>query len=306
MTRYIIRRLLFLFLVLFGVATFVFLLTFIVPSDPALAVAGERANTETIMSIRKAMGLDQPIYVQYFRHMIKVVQLDLGHSYIRNTPVTELILNRFPATLQLALAGVLMSTSIGLTLGILAALHAGSPLDRIFTLMLVLGLSSPGFWTGLLLLYFLAFLIPIFPLGGYGQPIQIVLPALTLGLVGAAWYGRMIRSSMLEILSSDYIRTARAKGLPYWHVVFRHAVRNAIGPAITMIGLDLGAYLGGVIAIEQVFAWPGVGSQAFTAMTDLDRPLIVGTVLFGSFFIASLSLVVDVAYGLVDPRIKYS
>jgi peptide/nickel transport system permease protein len=304
-TRYIIRRVLFLVLVLFGVATFTFGITFLVPSDPALAVAGERADSATVARIRREMGLDQPIWVQYLWYMGRVIRLDFGESYVRRAPVLELILQRFPATLQLAVVGVFLAVLIGVTLGIVAALKSGTLVDRISMLFLILGLSSPQFWTGILLLYVLAFLIPIFPLGGYGTIVHLVLPALTLGLVGAAWYGRMVRSSMLEILSSDYIRTARAKGLPYWHVVFRHAIPNAIGPAITMIGLDLGAYLGGVIAIEQVFAWPGIGSQAFAAMANLDRPLIMGTVLFGSLFIATINLVVDICYGFVDPRIKY-
>lgn len=305
MTRYIVRRILFLLLVLFGVATFTFGITFLVPSDPALAVAGERADSATVARIRREMGLDQPIWVQYLWYMGRVIRLDFGESYVRHAPVLDLILQRFPATLQLAVVGVLLAVLIGVTLGVIAALKSDTLIDRASMLFLILGLSSPQFWTGILLLYVLAFLIPIFPLGGYGTIVHLILPALTLGLVGAAWYGRMIRSSMLEILSSDYIRTARAKGLPYWHVVFRHAIPNAIGPAITMIGLDLGAYLGGVIAVEQVFAWPGIGSQAFAAMANLDRPLIMGTVLFGSLFIATINLVVDICYGFVDPRIKY-
>lgn len=305
MTRYIIRRLLFLVFVLWGVATFTFTLSFIVPSDPALAIAGERADTATIEKIRAQMGFDRPIWEQYARYITRVVQLDFGQSYVRRTSVLQLILDRFPATLQLAVAGVLMQVLIGIPLGILAALRAGTLLDRILSLCLIAGLSSPAFWTGLVLLYFLGFVFPIFPLGGYGKPVQLVLPALTLGLVGAAWYGRLIRSSMLEVLNTDYIRTARSKGLGYWSVVFRHAIPNAILPTITLLGLDLGVFLGGVIAVEQVFAWPGIGSQAFNAMINLDRPLIMGTVLFGSFFIATLNLLVDISYGFFDPRIKY-
>jgi peptide/nickel transport system permease protein len=292
-------------LVLLGVSLITFSLTYLVPADPALLIAGPRATGEAIASIRAQLGLDRPVYVRYGEYLWRLLHLDLGTSYLRNRPVLGQILDRFGATVQLALACVLMQLLIGLPIGVLSAVKQRSLSDRAAMVFSLLFLSAPPFWLGLMLLFLLGFLLPVFPLGGYGTPLHLVLPALTLGLSGSAWYARMLRSSMLEILSADYVRTARGKGLRERVVVVRHALQNAIPPILTMAGMDLGRFAGGLIVVETVFGWPGIGQLALEALYNFDVPMVMGVVLFSAMLVVLMNLVVDVAYSVLDPRIKY-
>ena len=288
-----------------GVSVITFSLTYVIPADPALVIAGPRATAEAIANIRAQLGLDRPLYIRYGEYVWNLLHLDLGKSYLRNRPVLAQILDRFGATVQLALACVLMQLAIGLPIGVVSAVKQHSLSDRAAMIFSLLFLSAPPFWLGLMLLFLLGFLVPIFPLGGYGTPLHIVLPALTLGLSGSAWYARMLRSSMLEILSADYVRTARAKGLHEQIVVVRHALQNAIPPILTLAGMDLGRFAGGLIVVETVFGWPGIGQLALEALYNFDVPMVMGVVLFGATLVVAMNLIVDVAYGFLDPRIKY-
>jgi peptide/nickel transport system permease protein len=219
--------------------------------------------------------------------------------------VLPAILDRFPATAQLALGGIVAELLLGLPLGMAAALHRNSPLDRIILLVSLVGISAPSFWLGLILLYYFGYVWPIFPLGGYGSISNLVLPALALGIGGAGFYARMLRSTMIDILGVDYVRTARAKGVRGWAVVVRHVARNAFNPILTMLGLDLGYFLGGVLVVETVFGWPGIGRQGWEAISYQDVPMIMGTVLFAALVIVLANLIVDVGYGFLDPRVRY-
>jgi peptide/nickel transport system permease protein len=292
-------------LVILGVSVITFSLTYVIPADPALVIAGPRATAEAIANIRAQLGLDRPLYIRYGEYVWNLLHLDLGKSYLRNRSVLAQILDRFGATVQLALACVLMQLAIGLPIGVVSAVKQHSLSDRAAMIFSLLFLSAPPFWLGLMLLFLLGFLVPIFPLGGYGTPLHIVLPALTLGLSGSAWYARMLRSSMLEILSADYVRTARAKGLHEQIVVVRHALQNAIPPILTLAGMDLGRFAGGLIVVETVFGWPGIGQLALEALYNFDVPMVMGVVLFGATLVVAMNLIVDVAYGFLDPRIKY-
>jgi peptide/nickel transport system permease protein len=304
MTEYVVRRLWGMFLVIFLILTVTFVLAYLIPADPARAVAGPRARPETLALIRQDLGLDQPLHVQYFRYLSRLLQGDLGTSYRLRLPVAEILLRRLPATAQLAFAGVLFELLMGIPVGIISAVRPRSLWDRLFMLVALFGVAAPSFWLGLVLLYVFGFLIPIFPLGGRGGLMHLVLPAITLGLAGGAWYARMLRSSMLDILDADYVRTARAKGLPERAVVWRHALRNAIQPVVTMVGMDLGYYLGGLVLIEAVFSWPGIGYEMWQAIGNLDIPVIVGTITFAAVAIVVMNFVVDLLYSVIDPRVR--
>jgi peptide/nickel transport system permease protein len=302
---FLVRRLLLSALVLWGVATLVFAMIYVVPGNPALAIAGDRASEELMERIRQELGLNDPLPVQYGRYMGKLLQGDLGDSYVYRTPVTTAVLERLPSTFQLAVVAIVLRVLAGLAVGFGSALNRGGVIDRGFMFAAVLGLSAPSFWLGLILLYVLAYKLNWFPLGGHETWWHTVLPALTLACSGAAWYGRVLRSSVLEVMASDYVRTARAKGLSERSVVVPHVARNAVGPLLSMIGMDFGAFLGGIVVIETVFGWPGIGRLAWEAVRNLDGPMIMGTVLIGAVFIVLTNLIVDIAYRLVDPRVTF-
>jgi peptide/nickel transport system permease protein len=298
--------------VLVALALVTFFLTYILPADPARSIAGPRASAEDVARIRHQLGLDQPFLVQLVSYLERAIHGDLGYSFSQNVDVLPLILSRFPATLQLALAGLFVELVIGLPLGVLAAARRGTTLDRMATVGTIVLVAAPSFWVGLLLIHYLAFVpktqlhIDLFPIGQY-KPFDLrylVLPALTLGFAGAAYYTRLMRATMLEELHRDYVRTARAKGLTQGRVHWRHAFRNAVGPILTQIGLDLGFFLGGVVVVEQIFSWPGIGKLAVDSINRADVPLIMGTVLFGTLCIVLANLAVDVANAMVDPRIR--
>mgnify|MGYP001161992329 CR=1 FL=1 len=304
MTAYFIRRLLGAFVVIIGVATISFVMVFLMPGDAARMYAGPRAPEETVQRIRVLWGLDQPLPVQYFRYLGRALQGDFGNSTRDNRPVLRAVFDRLPATAQLALAGLAFELAFGVPLGILAALKPGTWIDNFATFIALIGISVPQFALGLVLLYLFGFVIPIFPLGGYGTVAHLILPAFVLGFGGVAFYSRIVRSSILEVANEDYVRTARAKGLAPRAVMTKHILRNALLPVMTLAGLDLALLLGGVVVIEAVFGWPGIGLQAWTAIRNQDTPMIMGTVLFASITVVVLNLLVDFLYVVVDPRVR--
>jgi peptide/nickel transport system permease protein len=309
MGKYFVRRLLWVVVVLFFVSIITFLLAFAVPGDPAKSIAGVHATPEVLERIRAELGLDKPVYEQYWIYLTNLLQGDMGFSYETQRPVAQSIIERFPATAMIALFGIFFELLIGIPVGMVSALKQYSVRDRTFTVLSLLGIAAPAFWLGLLFLYIFAYQLQIFPLGGYEgwtEPLYGVLPGLTLGVGGAAWYSRMLRSSMLDILNADYVRAARAKGLPERTVVWRHIMRNSWSPIITLLGLDFGWFLGGVLVIEVVFGIPGIGWQAWNAIQTQDLPMIMGTVLFAAVLVTVSNLVVDVAYTWLDPRVKYN
>lgn len=313
MIRYITRRLLWAVAVLVSVGAVTFVLVYVLPADPARVIAGPRASADAVARISHQLGLDQPLLAQLSAYVGRALRGDLGHSFSQNLDVLPLILQRFPATLQLALAGLLIELAIGIPLGLIAATRRNSVFDRGSTILSIILVSAPSFWVGLLLIHYLGFLphtvlgIDVFPIGGY-KPLDLrylLLPALTVGFAGAAYYTRLTRVTMLDELHKDYVRTARAKGLPESRVNWKHAFRNAVGPILTQVGLDLGFFLGGVVVVEQIFGWPGIGKLAVDSIRTADVPLIMGTVLFATLCIVLANLFVDVANAVVDPRIRY-
>ena len=294
---------------LFFVSIITFLLAFAVPGDPAKSIAGVHATPEVLARIRAELGLDKPVYEQYWIYIQNLLQGDMGFSYETERPVAQSILERFPATAMIALFGIMFELLIGIPVGMVSALKQYSVRDRVFTVFSLLGIAAPAFWLGMILLYVFAYKLQIFPLGGYegwAEPIYGILPGLTIGIGGAAWYSRMLRSSMLDILHADYVKAARAKGLPERTVIRRHIMRNSWSPIVTLLGLDFGWFLGGVLVVEVVFSIPGIGWQAWNAIQTQDLPLIMGTVLFSAVLVTMSNLVVDVAYTWLDPRVKYS
>jgi peptide/nickel transport system permease protein len=306
MIHYIARRLLHAVPVLFGVSLITFGLTYLLPADPARMYAGPNASVETVNSIRRQLGLDQPFYVQYLTYLGRALRGDLGFSYKLQLPVTAAIMSRFPYTLQLTAAGIFFELLLGLPLGLVSALRRGSWMDRGAMLFAFFAVAAPPFWLGLVMLYLVAFKAGLFPIGGTGTLAHLVLPALAAGMGGAAWYARLMRSSTLDVLHTDYVRTARAKGLGEQGVIWRHIMRNAIMPIITLVGLDIPWFLSGVVLIEAVFAWPGMGKLAVDAVRNVDVPLILGTVLFTALVVVISNIVTDMVYAFVDPRIRYS
>lgn len=304
MPSYLLRRLFQSALILLGISFVTFLLLFVLPADPVRQIAGRSATPATVENIRQQLGLDQPFIVQYGRYLGNLLQGDLGRSYLQKTEVSELIMSRLPATLQLMAAGILAELVLGLTMGIAAALMRGRAGDQVLMMASFITVSAPQFVVSLLLLYVFAVKLGWFPIGGYGTLAHLVLPAVTLGILGSGWYSRMMRSSMIEVLRADYIRTARAKGLSRGRVVLRHALPNAILPVIAMIGIDIGIFMGGIVVVESVFGWPGIGQLAWQAIQRVDIPIIMGVTLVSALAIVIGNLIADVIAPLIDPRIR--
>jgi ABC-type dipeptide/oligopeptide/nickel transport system permease component len=306
LSSFILRRLLLAIPTLFGVLVVAFLLLYVAPGDPVQAMIGERADTATITRLRAQLHLDDPLYVRFGHYVGSVVQGDLGRSYITNRPITQDIRERFPKTLQLAGAAMLLATVLGITLGVFSARKPGGFADRFALGIAYLGISFPVYWVGLLLILLFAVSLRWLPPSGYGSPRFLVLPALTLGMRSIAFLARMTRSAMLEALNADFVRTARAKGLSEGIVTARHALRNALIPVITVLGLDFGAYLTGSILTETIFSWPGIGRYVVNAISRRDLPAIQGSVLFLSTVFVVVNLITDLAYAKADPRVRYS
>ena len=304
MWTFLLRRIAQTIPVLIGISIITFILVYYLPADPARMYAGPSATVATVARIRHELGLDQPLWAQYIRYMTRVLHGDLGFSYRKQMDVTTLVLSRIPYTMALTFAGVFVELAIGLPVGIVSAVARGRWADRVGMFIALVGVSAPPFWMGLLLLYWLGFLIPIFPLGGTGSLAHLVLPALTAGLGGAAWYARMMRSSTLDILGTDYVRTARAKGNSQFKIIIRHVLPNALNPIITMAGMDIPWFIGGVVLVERVFDWPGLGRLAVEAIETVDVPLILGTVIATALAVVISGILIDLVQGLVDPRIR--
>jgi peptide/nickel transport system permease protein len=304
MAAYILRRLVQSALILLGVSFITFVLLFVLPADPVRQIAGRAATAETVENIRQQLGLDQPFFVQYGRYIANLFQGDLGRSYLQKTEVAELIASRLPATLLLMLAGIGAELVLGLTMGIAAALMRGRFGDQVLMMTSFVTVSAPQFVVSLLMLYVFAVKLGWFPIGGYGTAAHLVLPALTLGILGSGWYSRMMRSSMIEVLRADYIRTARAKGLGRARVVLRHALPNAVLPIIAMIGIDIGIFMGGIVVVESVFGWPGIGQLAWQAIQRVDIPIIMGVTLVSALAIVIGNLLADLIAPFIDPRIR--
>ncbi len=302
--RYILRRLLWTLLTLFGVTLLTFLLVFAGPTDPARALVGDKATGVSIEHLRQEYGLDKPLYVQYLTYMGRLLQGDLGQSYYFRRPVTEALFNRLPATALLAFSIMFVSCLIGIPLGVVTALRNGSWLDRATMTLGLVAVSLPTFFVGLLLIYFFTYQIKLFPVGGYGTWRHLVLPTLAVAIPWGAWYAIFLRSNMLEAISADYVRTAYAKGLNTRTVATRHMLRNALLPVVTIMGIDMAALLTGIVLVETVFSWPGIGMQTLQAARHLDVPLIMGSVIFGAVLIGLANLLVDIVYTWLDPRVQ--
>jgi peptide/nickel transport system permease protein len=305
MSVYILRRLLELIPVLLLVSVLAFGLMKLVPGDPARLVAGLDASEDDVRNVRRQLGLDDPLPTQYFRFVVKVLQGDFGRSIRSRQPVIEEIRRRLPVTLELAISSMAIAIAVGVPLGIFAALHRATVWDLAAMVLSLLGISVPVFWLGLLLILIFAVTFRLLPSAGREGPTSVVLPALTLGLTSAAMIARMTRSSMLEVLSQDYVRTARAKGLRELLVLARHALPNALIPIITLIGLQLGGLVGGAVITETVFAWPGLGRLMVDAIKFRDFPVVQSMVLCLTAIVLVVNLLMDIAYALVDPRIRF-
>jgi peptide/nickel transport system permease protein len=320
MGRYIIRRLLWVIVLLIVVSAVTFIIFYALPSaDPAVLRAGRSPNPALIASIRHNLGLDKPIYVQYWRYMKGVVlHFNFGYSYQFSQPVRTMIFQRLPATISLTVGAVIVWLLIGLPIGILSAVRSRSVMDRTAMGGALLAISAPSYWLGLVALFLFANdigVVKIFDGAGTYTGLtanpgrwfgSMLLPWLVLAAAFAAFYSRLLRANLIEVMSEDYIRTARAKGLSERRVIFHHGVRSAITPIVTVLGLDIGGLLGGAILIETVFNIPGVGRLAYQGIENADLPVIQGTVLFGAFFIVFANLIVDIVYAFLDPRVRYS
>jgi peptide/nickel transport system permease protein len=304
MIAYFGRRVIQSLLILFGVSLITFALLYLLPADPVRQIAGRSATPETVENIRRQLGLDQPFVIQYWRYLTNLISGDLGRSYIQRSEVTELIAARLPASLLLMVGAIFCEVTIGLTMGIIAAVKRGTAVDQTLMVSSFVGVSAPQFVVGLLLLYVFAVELGWLPIGGYGTWRHLVLPSLTLGVLGAGWYSRMMRSSMIDVLRQDYIRTARAKGLARRAILFRHALPNAILPVIAMVGIDIGIFMGGIVVVESVFGWPGIGQLAWQAIQRVDIPIIMGVTLVSACAIVIGNLVADIVAPFIDPRIK--
>ncbi|GAA0317638.1 ABC transporter permease [Bacillus carboniphilus] len=306
MKMYILKKVAMLIPILLAVSILVFLMQAAIPGDPVEAMfAGQVPDEETVENLRAQLGLDQPLHVQYIRYISNVVQGDLGTSIRTGRPVIEEISERYSNTLILAVASLLIAIFIGVGLGIISAMKKDSIIDTLSTIVALLGVSMPSFWLGLLLMYLFAVNLKLLPVMGSESWAHLVLPALTMGLISAGIIMRMVRSSLLEVFQQDYIRTARSKGMKERKVVIKHALKNALIPVITVVGLQFGFLLGGAFIIENVFAWHGLGQLAVQALGTRDFPLVQGIILVVAATYVLVNLLIDILYSLVDARVSY-
>jgi peptide/nickel transport system permease protein len=304
MLMFIIRRLAQTVPVIIGVTFVVFFIMQLVPGDPAVLLAGEGASKETIEAIREQLGLNRPLYIQYFDYLMNLAKGDFGVSLKNSQPVLDEILVRLPITMELALFSILITIVLGMGAGIISAVKPYSMQDVGVMLVALIGISLPSFWFGLMLMYFFSVKLQILPVAGWDSLLHVILPALTLGAGGAAIVARMTRSSMLDVIRQDYIRTARAKGLRERLIIYKHALRNALIPVITVVGLQFGALLGGTVLVESIFAINGLGRMIVDAIRMRDLPMVQGGVLFASLIFVIVNLFVDVFYRFFNKRIE--
>lgn len=306
MLNYLIRRILLTLPVLLGVATLTFFLIHLVPGDPIDIMLGDQASNVDKGALRAELGLDQPLSKQYKQFMVGLTKLDLGKSLFSKKPVAREIGERLPATMELAFMAVLISMLIGIPLGVLASIKQYGVMDNSVLVGGLLGMSLPAFWTGPMMILIFSIYFDIFPVSGRGNITHVILPAICLGLSLSAILMRMTRSSMLEVNKEDYIRTAISKGVSKTKVLFKHALRNALIPIITIVGLQFGALLTGTVITETIFDWPGIGSLFYEAIQQRNYPVVQGCVLFISFIYVTVNLLTDLAYAVANPRVRLS
>lgn len=306
MRRYLVRRLLGVIPVILGILFFIMLIVDLIPGDPVALMLGENARPEQVAAIRKQLNLDDPLLVRYGRYVAKLAQGDLGRSIRENRKVSEEVGEVWPKTMQLTLVAIVVAIAVGVMTGVISAARPYGWADTILRFFTLLGLSMPVFWVGLVLIYLFAFYLRLLPVGGTGTLRHLVLPAVTLAAPSAAMISRMTRSSMLEVLGEDYVRTARAKGASERTVLYKHAFKNALIPVITLIGLQFGQMLGGAILTETVFAWPGLGRLMMGAIFARDHIMLQGAVLVFAIAFVVINLLVDLSYAYVDPRVSYN
>jgi peptide/nickel transport system permease protein len=305
MASYLLRRSGDLIVTLFGVSIVIFMIIRLVPGDPARLIVGTEATQADVASVRRQLGLDKPLPVQYLRYLKALGRGDLGRSLLNRQPVTTLLRARLPNTMILAGASMIVTLVIGLGTGMLAAIRRGSLIDTTSMMVALIGVSMPSFWLGLMLIFFFAVRLGWLPTGGTGGIKHLILPAITLGVGNAAIIARLTRANLLEVLHQEFVRTARAKGLRPRSVLIGHALRNAMIPTLTLLGLQWGALLAGSVVIETVFAWPGVGRLLVDSVAVRDYPVIQACVLLFALIFMVTNLFVDVAYAFLDPRIRY-
>jgi ABC-type dipeptide/oligopeptide/nickel transport system permease component len=304
--QYIIRRLLQVLPIVFLVATTVFFLFKLIPGDPATVFAGEQASPATIARVRERLGLDQPVIVQYWRYLQRLVKGDLGTSFINGMEVIDLVKARFPNTIRLAFISTILSAFFGVSIGMISALKRETIVDYLLTVVALLGISIPIFWLGLMLIYVLSVQLSILPIAGASSWKNYIMPVCTLSAVSVASILRITRSSILEVISEDFVRLARAKGLKETRVVFRHVLPNALIPVVTVVGLQFGYMLGGSIITETIFSWPGMGRMLVVAVNQRDVMVVQGVLIVFATSFVLVNLIVDIVYALIDPKISYS
>jgi len=306
MLKYIVKRILLMIPVLVFMTIIVFTIFFFAPGDPVSRIAGPNVTPEVYESIKRKYGLDQPYIVQYWRFMKSVIEGDLGISILQERPVIDMIKERLPVTLEIGLLGFLITFVIAIPAGVMAAVKKNTFVDYLCMSGTLVGVAIPTFWFGMLLMYFFAYKLRWFPISGYGTIKHLILPSFAIGLTNAAITARMVRSSMLEVLKQDYVRTARSKGLQEKVVIYRHALKNAMIPIITLMGLRLGWIIGGSVALEIIFSIPGIGRLMVDSILARDYPVVQGAMLVLTSSIIVANILADVLYAIVDPRIRYS
>ena len=305
MLSYTGKRLLQTIFVLLGISLITFVLLQVVPGDPVALMLGKRADPETIAKVRKELGLDLPYYVQYLNFIKGAIHLDFGTSYFTKEVVTDALIRCFKVTVKLACMSFIFASVIGIPCGIFAAVKRGKGIDTVVMVLSIIGVSAPAFWVAIILQILFGLKLNILPISGFDTPASYILPSLALGARYAGNIARITRTSMLEVLGQDYIRTAKAKGAMRWAVILKHALKNAMIPIVTLVGTDFGYMLTGSMLIEKVFSIPGIGKLAVDAMSNRDLPLLEGTVMYIAFVFVVVNLIVDVSYAFLDPRIRY-
>ncbi len=308
MTRYLLGRILQMIPVLFGVLLLVFSITHIIPGDPVLLLLDVRYTEREYKEMQAALGLDKPLHEQFYNHLKGVLAGNLGKSIRTRQPVTEMIFQRFPATFVLAVAAMLIVALVSIPVGVIAALKQNSKWDYLSMMGSEIGISMPIFWLGIMLILLFSLYLGWLPAGGRGDPpalINLIMPAFCLATPYMAMTARLTRSCMLEVLRENYIMAARSRGFPEWRIVLKHALRNAMIPVVTNMGLQLSRMLGGALVIEVVFRWPGMGAMAYDGVMEKDYPVVMGVVLIVAVIFIVVNLLVDLSYGLFDPRIRY-
>ena len=305
MLSYTGKRLLQTIFVLLGISLITFVLLQVVPGDPVALMLEKRADPETIAKVRKELGLDLPYYVQYLNFIKGAIHLDFGTSYFTKEVVTDALIRCFKVTVKLACMSFIFASVIGIPCGIFAAVKRGKGIDTVVMVLSIVGVSAPAFWVAIILQILFGLKLNVLPISGFDTPASYILPSLALGARYAGNIARITRTSMLEVLGQDYIRTAKAKGATRWAVIMKHALKNAMIPIVTLVGTDFGYMLTGSMLIEKVFSIPGIGKLAVDAMSNRDLPLLEGTVMYIAFVFVVVNLIVDVSYAFLDPRIRY-